>query len=98
MSSLPLRPSGHTDTRVPVAWLAAVDGMVFRRHWAPGTERTPVMDAAAVLGLMKLWPPLVDRATASWPPGFQVAMTLPLGSTTGIENCPVSKPPTLTVT
>src|SRR5438067_12836247 len=98
MSSLALRRSAHTDTRVPVAWLAAVDGMVLIRQLAPGTGRTPVMDTAAVLGLMKLWPPLVDRPTASWPPGFQVAMTLPLGRVTGIENWPPSKPPKLTVT
>src|SRR5262245_38010211 len=93
MSSLPLRPSAHIETIVPVAWLAAVDGMVLRRQFEPGTMFTPVMFGPAVLGLAKLCPPSVDLPTPSTPPGAHVAMTLPLGSTTGIENCPPSNEP-----
>src|SRR5690348_5983103 len=98
MSSLPLRPSAHTVSTVPLAWLAAVEGMVFSRQLEPGTERTPVILAAVILGLMKDWPPSVDLPTAIEEPGFQVAITLPLGRTTGMENWPVSLPPQLTVT
>src|SRR5947208_1437394 len=97
MSSLALRPSVHTDTRVPVAWLAAVDGTVLSRQLAPGTVFAPVMETAVVLGLAKLWPPSVDFATAIVLLGTQVTMTLPLGSTTGIENWPASLVPKLTV-
>src|SRR2546426_12797042 len=98
MSSLPLRPSAHTDTRVLVARLSAVDGIVLIRQLARGTVFTLVMDTTVVLGLAKVWPPSVDFAMAMVLPGAQVTMTLPLGSTTGIENWPVLLVPKLTVT
>src|SRR5437667_12366423 len=98
MSSLALRPSAHTDTRVLVDWLAAVDGMVLIRQLDPGTVFTLVIDTTVVLGLAKVWPPSVDFAMAMVLPGAQVTITLPLGSTTGIENWPVLFVLKLTVT
>src|SRR5438105_10323947 len=98
MSSLPLRPSAHTLTRAPVDGLTAVDGMVLSRQLAPGTALTSVIDAAVVFGLMKLCPPSVDLPTAIEPPGSQVAIMVPLGKTTGMENWPASCAPQLTVT
>src|SRR5438874_12560361 len=98
MSALPFRPSFQTVTIVPFEGLTAVDGIVFSLQLAPGTVLALVTATAVVFGLMKLCPPSVDLPTAIELPGFQVAITVPLGRITGMENWPASCAPKLTVT